>query len=469
MIGLSISRVKRLQIASALILAVGAMASSFGIGVVIPVKLELMQSESYYALNTTLSTMGMMLILPMIGTLSEKLGMKNIAAIGVLLQLLARIGSIPVQTPMIFIFLQFIGNVGCGMYMTLPYSLISSLVQEKERTKYFGLIAAGNAAGALIGPTLAGYLVGSGHMGPAFLVYAPLSLLAVVGLFLFYPGTQMNTEKREKFDFTGLALLFISIGSLVLLLNMAGKQFAWISLESALLLACFCITFVLLIRLELRHPNPSVPIGMFRKSRFRTSFVCITLISAYNVCIAGFAIIFVQQVMGLSAQTSSTVTIPQTMTQAVVGVAAGRIIGGHFIKRLRPAALLTLVLPVAAALLLFSMGQHSSMLILYTASALGGISLATAQCAFIPFFQSQLSGEEYTAAQGMYTFGGVGGSCIFSAIAGSMLNAGLTYNHIFLLAAALCFAAFAYGYFGFRISGEENNMLLAESSGRKDN
>ena len=444
-------RIKRLLICSIFIMAAGSMASNYGVSVVLPMKLEAMQSMDYYAFCSTLSTMGMMLALPLVGKLSELIGLKSVAIIGISLQFLARTAAIQTQVPALFMLLYAVSSIGGGLYMTLPFSFIADLVGEEERPKYYGFIAACNAVGALIGPLMTGQLIEKGYMSLGFIAYAPLSIFALICLAIFYPGKIKTQKKRDRFDFAGIALLFTAICSLVLWLNMGGKWFSWISLESLLLFACICTASVFLVRVELRHPNPSVPVGMFKKRRFRTSFICMALLSSYSTCAAGFGIVFVQQVMQVSPQTSATVTMPQTIAQALFGIIIGRIVGREFTKRFRPAALFALTLPACAALLLFSLGQDSSMLMVYTATAMGGITLAVSQSTFAPFFQAELSSDEYTSAQGMYTFGATGGSCIFMAVAGSMLNMGLTYNHIFLLSAFLCFAALIYGFFGFRL------------------
>jgi len=91
------------------------------------------------------------------------------------------------------------------------------------------------------------------------------------------------------------------------------------------------------------------------------------------------------------------------------------------------------------------------MLTIYTATVFGGIAVAIAQTAFTPFFQIDLEPREYAAAQGMFTFASNSGLCIFSALAGVLLNLNLTYNYVFLLACLFNTSAVIIGFARFRL------------------
>ena len=63
--------------------------------------------------------------------------------------------------------------------------------------------------------------------------------------------------------------------------------------------------------------------------------------------------------------------------------------------------------------------------------------------------------EEYTAAQGMYTFSDTGGSTIFGSVCGLFLNLGFSFNRVFLLGVGFLAAARILAVFTFRFTKEE--------------
>jgi predicted MFS family arabinose efflux permease len=209
----------------------------------------------------------------------------------------------------------------------------------------------------------------------------------------------------------------------------------------------------LIIR-ERKHPNPSVPINIFVRKRFRTVFVCMALLSAFATCGAGFIIVYAQQVMQVSTQLSSTVSMPMTIAQTIFSGIVGVVVGKNMIRRFRPIALLAPALATVASLILFTLTPDSSITLIYAATFTGGMSLAISMT-YNPFMQTELQPEEMMPAMAMYSFGSTGGACIFAALAGVILNLGYTLNYVFLLSAVWCAAAFIIGFLGFKFSENE--------------
>jgi MFS family permease len=238
-------------------------------------------------------------------------------------------------------------------------------------------------------------------------------------------------------------------------LSLGGKSFDFISPVGLSLLAMGIIGGIALILVESKSANPSVSVRMFRKPRFRTTFLVQIFLVAYSSCAAAFGIVYVQQVMRDSSLASSTVTMPQTIVQAVMGFFVGSYIGKNFKNRFRPFAVLALAVYTIAMAMFSSLQPSSSMVVIYIATALGGIGQSITQSTYAAFFQTELKPEEISGAQGMYQFGSSGGSCIFMAIGSLVLNAGFTLNHIFMLGTAFCAVALVIGLIGFRFPKTE--------------
>ena len=200
----------------------------------------------------------------------------------------------------------------------------------------------------------------------------------------------------------------------------------------------------------------AVPIRMFSKKRFRTTFIVQALIVAYSTCVGSYGIPIVLYTMNQSSTVSSTVTMPQTIVQLVVSLFIGAYIGKEFRKRFRPFALLAIITYLIGLGIFFTLNADSTMLLVYLATGIGGIGQAITQATYSAFFQTELQPEEIGAAQGMYQFSSTGGSCVFIAICGACINnAGVTTQQCFLLGIAFLAVALAVGFMGFRFPKEE--------------
>lgn len=449
---------KAFLIVAVLLLMTTGIASSYGGAIVLPMKLTEINAMDFYALCSASSSMGMMLSLPLVGVLCSKFGVKAVTLFGVVLQFAARILLMFVSNIVVFDILWTITGIASGLYISAPYAIMADLVTAEERPKFYGLLATFSALGALLGPIITGAVVDWGSTNYGLIVYVVFAIIPIIGL-LSYPNKKRPSA--GSFDFKGILFLVIAVCCIVMWLSLGNKMFNFFSpIGIAMLLVGIGFAIALYFA-ERNHPNPSVPLGMFAKSRFRTTFIVQMLLVAYSTCVAAFGIVYVQQVMQQSATVSSTVTMPQTIVQAVLGLFIGSLIGKNYKKNFRPAALLALVVYTVALVIFSLLTPTSSMVVIYVATALGGIGQAITQSQYAPFFQTQLKPDEFAAAQGMYQFGSTGGSCIFTAVCGAAMTMGMTLNQIFMLGTALIVVALIVGVFGFRFSKEE---IAAESA-----
>lgn len=96
------------------------------------------------------------------------------------------------------------------------------------------------------------------------------------------------------------------------------------------------------------------------------------------------------------------------------------------------------------------------MIIVWIASGLGGISASITQSCLTPYFQFGLPREDYTAAQGMFTFAATGGTTIYIAIVGVLVNlARGDVRVVFWSSAVLVFINFIIVLMKVRITDED--------------
>ena len=446
---------KFLFLASVMVLAVGYNAASYGSTVVTPRLLTALDGMSYYPLNSSMGTLGMMLSLPIVGKLCDIFGSKAVPIFGVLLQIVGRLAMPYAMNVPVFMTFFALSSVGGGLFASAPFALIADVVEPQERTKYYGMLVTFKAAGSLIGPLITGILVDAGYIKTALLSYVPFAILSIPVILAFYPNLKKNQLAGTKFDYAGVTLLILSICCIILWISLGSKLFAWFSPISIILLTVGVVSLILLIRTENNHPNPAVALFVFKKKRCRTTFICQFLSTAFATCTASYLVVFMQREMMLSGTVSSTATMPQTIVQMVFAGVIGGYIGKNFKKLFRSTALISLACTGAALFVYSALKADSSLIMIYAAVAVGGLGTIVPQACFTTYFQEELKPGEMRAAQGMYSFCSSGGSVIFGAISGAILNAGFTYNTVFFMGGIFLVLSLIVGFIGLRFPEEK--------------
>ena len=443
-----------LMIFAVLLISVTAMAASYGGSVVLPQKLTAIDSYDYYSLCAALSSMGMMIGLPLVGVLGSKFGTKVVTLTGMIGMFIFRFILMGVTSLPLFAVLWALQGFTSGLFMSAPYAIMAELVSAEERAKYYGFLTAAAAVGSLAGPYLTGLTIQRISLGAAFLTWAIFAIIPVIVLLVMYPN--QKRQSNGTFDFAGLLYFVVFVICLVFWLSLGGKMFPFVSVAGILLPVAAIVSLILLIRRETSVENPAVPVRMFSKGRFRTTFIVQALIVAYSTCVGSYGIPLVLYFMNRDATVSSTVTMPQTIVQLVVSLFIGAYIGKAFKKRFRPFALLAIVAYIVGLVIFIALKPDSSMLLVYLATGIGGIGQAITQATYSAFFQTELKREEIMAAQGMYQFSSTGGSCVFIAICGACVNnLGFSLQQCFVLGTAFLAVALLFGIIGFRFPKED--------------
>lgn len=440
-------------LAAIMLLLTVNQAASYGGNVVLPKRLTAIGGMDYYSVCSALQSMGMMIILPLVGMLTRRFGTKRVVLSGILLQGITRIFVIVIGNVPLFIINWMVSGMSAGLYMSAPYSMIAGMVEGEKRSRYFGYLSTFSAAGALAGPYITGVISDSVYADLAVIVYFPIAVFSavVIGMRYSEPG---DRKEPVQFDFAGILFLLAAVAGLVLWLSLGDKLFPRFSFAGIVCLAAGIIGFAALWKVEKNKKNASVPISIFSNGRFRWTFIVRALTSGYSTCIAAYGIVYIQQVMERSSTVSSTITMPQTIVQALAGMFIGGWIGKKFQKRFYPMAVLGMGIYTAAMLIFFMLKPDSPMMMIYLATGIGGVSQAITNSSLPAFFNASLQPEDYSAANGMYTFAATGGSCIFVAVCGALQNAGCSINQLFLFSAVLCGLAFCIVLVKFRIPQE---------------
>ena len=458
-----------------LIMCVGMQFANYGTAVTVSGAVTAMNAMQYYVLIGAMGTMGMLLILPIVGKLTAIVGQRNMILIGILIQLAGRICLMFCTTWIPYAAAYLLQSIGGGCYASSAYVNISSAVDAAERPKFFGYIAVANAIGAIFGPIIISAMYSSGGM-LANLTYIANLPITLIGFLMIMKdcSTRKTPGAANGLDFPGLLLTVVGLTGLVLWLNLGGKMFAWISAPSAVMAVIAAVTLTLMIRRELTVSNPIVPIKMFKNPRLTYAFIGAVVVSAYSTCSASYCVMWIRMNFGGFAGTTffnGTASLAQQVVVLILGFFLGGYIASKFARRFRTFGILAMVAAMVATgmmyclkftgtaaggnLMMISDGLPVGMVLIYVATAIGGFTAVVGQSTFSAFWQSNTPREEIPSGQALYSFGSTGGSAIFSAVVGAVLGTSGDYTRAFATGFVFAVVGFICALVGFKFTKEE--------------
>jgi len=214
---------------------------------------------------------------------------------------------------------------------------ITANFSGEERGAAIGAWTAWTGISFVIGPLVGGWLVSVASWRSIFAVNIPFVIATLALVWISVPGRDM-TRQRVRVDV---------IGGFLCMLGLAGPVFALIEspqrgfsdpliLATALggiaLLAAFVIW-------ELHHPDPMLPLRLFRLRNFTFANVETFAVYAALSTLTFFLVIFLQQLAGYSPFRSGLATVPITVVMFVLSPRVGRLsmrIGPRFFMGIGP-------------------------------------------------------------------------------------------------------------------------------------
>ncbi len=265
-------------------------------------------------------------VIPLVGKLGDIFGRKLFLMGGIVIFMIASAacGAAPSMTTLIFF--RVIQGIGGGMLFASVFATVGDIFPPSERAKYMGLFTGTFSLASILGPTLGGFLTDHGGWRWVFFLNIPVGLIAIPAIWFNLPSRKAT--HRPKLDFLGAALLSASSVAALFALVWAGDKYAWGSPEILGLLAGSGVLLALFIAQERRHPEPILPLHLFKNRVFLMSNLIVFAFGAGVFGAFQFLGLFVQVALDASATSSGIITTPQS-----AGVLVTSIIGGQVISR----------------------------------------------------------------------------------------------------------------------------------------
>ncbi|MET9647868.1 MFS transporter [Streptomyces syringium] len=313
------------------------------------------------------------LFLPRLGDVIGR--RKVLAGMLVLMAVGCVVAALATSVPMLFV-----GRVIQGVSgPTVPLCLIMLRVEITEPKRYgtlLGVITAVNGGIAGVDSLAGGFLADNHGFEAVFWSMAVVAVVATVLVATLTPESKVPAAGRM--DWRGVAFLVVSVGSLLIALNEAGKLGAANWLLVGGLVAVAAVAFALFWRTEDRTTHPLVATGhLRRRATWATLLTTVLTMTGVFAVMNGLIPAFAQDAeagLGMTAEQSAWWTLtPYALAGLAMGPVAGRLAATFGYGRVLRLGLIGSAASVV--LMILTIPAHSRVMLL-AASILVGITYA---------------------------------------------------------------------------------------------
>lgn len=203
---------------------------------------------------------------------------------------------------------------------------VGDFYSPAQRGKIQGILGAIFGIGSAIGPLLGGYITEVTTWRWVFYINVPLAF-AVLGLTLKkFPTVQ--ADSLHKVDYLGMGVLAALLLDVLLFIEFAGKDFAWVSIESAVMIIAAAALLVIFVMVERRADDPVLAPHLFKD---RTIVTCAIFMMIFGIGMMGamtYSSMFNIYIYGLT-----TIEAGEVSLALVAGMMITSLASGNFLRR----------------------------------------------------------------------------------------------------------------------------------------
>ena len=269
---------------------------------------------------------------PIVGRLTDLYGRKQFYIAGIAVFLVGSVLAGLSQTMNQLIAFRALQGIGGGVMMANAFISIGDLFPPAERGKYQGFVAAVFGLSSVIGPTLGGFITDTLSWNWVFYVNIPVGI-PVIALFVRYFPAVRPARPEHGLDYAGMVALVLAVVPLLLGLSWGGVQYEWASPQVITALAVSAVMTVAFVVIEVRAPEPIMPLDIYRNRVVSISLLAIMLTGFGMFGGIIFIPLFFQGVLGSSATSSGSFLTPMMLGIVVGAAISGQLLsraGGHY-------------------------------------------------------------------------------------------------------------------------------------------
>ncbi|AIZ44318.1 multidrug transporter [Deinococcus radiopugnans] len=274
-----------------------------------------------YSLATTIT-------IPVVGTISDRVGRRPLILLGIAVFALGSVGLGFAHNMEQLIVLRAVQGIGGGALMAMSFTAIADLFTPIERGRYQGYTGAVWGVSSVVGPLVGGFL--TDHLGwrSVFFVNLPFALLAAYFIWRFFrlPKPVIAPGTGRSFDALGATLLAGAVTTLTLAMSWGGGTYPWTSATILGLLAGALALGVGYAFHSRRQERPILDLGLLKDRGIATASLAGFLVSAGMYAAILYLPLYMQGVRGSSASGSGLALAPLMGGMILTSTLSGQLV-----------------------------------------------------------------------------------------------------------------------------------------------
>ncbi|GAA0579513.1 MFS transporter [Kribbella sandramycini] len=378
---------------------------------------DLQASQSSYTWVVTVELLAMTATVPLWGKLADLYNNKLLVQLSLGFFV---VGSLVAGfAPNIEVLLgsRVLQGLGGGGLTALVQIVMAAIIPPRELGRYSGIFGAVFASATVGGPLLGGFLVDS-PLGwrACFLIGVPFVLVAI---FLLQRTLHLPTVRRDvRIDWWGAFFITAGVSTLLVWVSLAGKNYEWVSGWSFVLVLVGLLSLLAAVLIERRHPEPIIPMDLFRNRTVTLAIVASTLVGVAMFGGSVFLAQYFQIAQGYSPTAAGLMGLPM-----IIGMMGASTVAGALITKYGKWKIYLVVgsilLPIGLALF-GTIEAHTSKYMLWSFMLVLGIGIGLVMQNLVLAAQNDVPARELGAATSAVSFfrsmGGTIGVSVLGAI-----------------------------------------------------
>lgn len=267
----------------------------------------------------TAYAIGNVIIVPMTSWLSQQFGRRNYFAASIMIFTFFSFLCGNATGIWELVAFRFLQGIGGGALLVTSQTIITESYPPEKRGMAQAIYGLGVIIGPTLGPPLGGYIVDHASWPYIFYINIPIGIIAALLTLQFVRSPKYGEKsKGTDIDWLGIGLLAIAIGSLQYVLE-KGQDDDWFNSSSILILAIVAgLGLYFFVWRELVFRKPIVELRVLKNGNLRVGTI-LSFIMGFGLYGSTFIIpLYVQSVLGWTAQQAGMLMIPAALTTAVM-------------------------------------------------------------------------------------------------------------------------------------------------------
>ncbi|MCS4879648.1 MFS transporter [Staphylococcus aureus] len=252
------------------------------------------------------------------GDIADKIGQLRMTYMGLIISMFASLLLIISDITALLIIGRILQGLSAAILLPSTVGVLNNQFKGEHLNRAISYLMISTVGGIGLAGVIGGLIASNFGWQTNFIISIVIAFIAIL-LLKGTPEKVSQHSHRHPFDYKGMSIFAVMIGSFTLLLTQGFEQ-GWFSTFSIICLSIFIITTLIFIIIERRHEVPFIDFSVLRNRPFIGAFLNnFVLNSGLGVTVVFF--IYAQTHLGLSAAQSGLVTLPY----AIVAVAMIRL------------------------------------------------------------------------------------------------------------------------------------------------